>query len=466
VTPQPPVTAAVGRAQPDRLGLIYRATTTVIRRPLSMVLMNRATLLVINIATGILTARVLNPAGRGQLAALVVAPLFFAGVTTIGLPTALIYHLRRRQDSPHSLVWAAVILSGSTGLLTAVAGWWIIPLWLKQQPAAIIAGAQLFALATPISSIMLTGRAAWESEGRFWASSTSLLMSSALTLVVLGGLWWAQALTPMTAAAAYILTGLAPLSWVLVSLWSLHRPQLRGFVAVSRRLLEYGARSYGADLCGTLAQYTDQALVLTVLKPEAMGVYVVALSLSRVLNVLHGSIVMMLFPRLVGLDGDDVMAITARAARFSTLFSTMAGVVMAAMGPLLLRVTYGRAYVEGSLLLSILVGEAILSGLIQVLLQPLLAFNRPGVATLIQVIGLAASVPMLMTLVPIFGLEGAGLGLLLSTALRLVLLGCSYPLVLGVSIPRPWLSRVELAELARYADARWTALRGAGAPVI
>ena len=57
----------------------------------------------------------------------------------------------------------------------------------------------------------------------------------------------------------------------------------------------------------------------------------------------------------------------------------MAGVVMAAMGPLLLRVTYGRAYVEGSLL-SILVGEAILSGLIQVLLQPLLAFNRPGVA--------------------------------------------------------------------------------------
>ena len=166
-----------------------------------MVLMNRATLLVINIATGILTARVLNPAGRGQLAALVVAPLFFSGVTTVGLPTALIStsgdgRIRRTVWSgPPDPQWIDRAahrgrrLVGHTSLAEAATGG-------NHRRGTTVA------LATPISSIMLTGRAAWESEGRLWASSTSLLMSSALTLVVLAGLWFAHALTPMTAASA------------------------------------------------------------------------------------------------------------------------------------------------------------------------------------------------------------------------------------------------------------------------
>ena len=51
-----------------------------------------------------------------------------------------------------------------------------------------------------------------------------------------------------------------------------------------RQLFAYGIRSYGIDLCGTMALYVDQALVVRLLEPGMMGTYVVALSLSRMLN--------------------------------------------------------------------------------------------------------------------------------------------------------------------------------------
>ena len=61
------------------------------------------------------------------------------------------------------------------------------------------------------------------------------------------------------------------------------------------------------------------------LKPDAMGVYVVAFSLSRVLNVLHGSVVMMLFPRLVRLNADAEIPITVQAARTNARQTDTAG---------------------------------------------------------------------------------------------------------------------------------------------
>jgi O-antigen/teichoic acid export membrane protein len=446
------------------LEIAYRVLEPVLRRQLCVVLLHRAALLAINVATGIITARLLNPGGRGELAAIILGPLFLSGLATVGLPTALIFHLRSRKGREDVLVASALIFGAGTGLLAAVVGWWVMPLWLVQQPASVVTMAQLLVFATPISSIVLIGRAAWEARGRFTASSASLLLSSALTLIVLLILAGAGALTPTTAAWAYILTGLAPLVWILISLWSLYHPRWNGFRTASRQLLHYGGRSYGADLSATLAQYTDQALVVLLLRPEAMGVYVVALSLARILNILHSSVAMLLFPRLVALPAGDRVAFTAHAARVSTLVSVVAGAAMAMTGPLLLRLAYGPAYVEGALLLSILVCEVVIGGLTYVLLQPLLVVDRPGVVTIIQVAGLLACIAMLLVFVPAFGLEGAGLALLLATVLRLLLTIGAYPLVLKVAVPRPWMSRAEIVELARHAGAQWQALRGAGAP--
>jgi O-antigen/teichoic acid export membrane protein len=408
---------------------------------------SKVSIVAINAATGIITARMLNPVGRGELAALILWPVFLAGVSTLGLPSAQVFYLRRNPEKESSLVASALILSTLLGAVAAMVGWFGIPYWLREHSPHIVRAAQFFVLSTPICSLILVGRAAWEAKARFGSSNLSLLLTPVLTLIALLTLAFRNQLSPESAACAYIFSGIAPAVWMVISLQRLYRPTIQAASQSCRKLMSYGLRSYGTDLCGTLALYTDQALVVALLQPGAMGIYAVVLSLSRVLNVVHSSVVMMIFPRAVTLPKHELLEFTGRAARLSTICTLVLGLSVIATGPLLLNVMYGRDYGSGAPLLKILVAEVVLAGLTQVLIQGIMAAERPGIATAIQMVGLILSIPLFLVLIPKLGLTGAGLALLASTVMRFMLSLASFPLFLKVRPPRCWIGLRDLAEI-------------------
>jgi O-antigen/teichoic acid export membrane protein len=407
----------------------------------------------LNALTGIVTARTLNPTGRGELAALVLWPVLLAGVTTFGLPSALIYHMRRTPERTPALVGTALMMAVATGLVGTLVGWPLVPLWLHQHPASIATAAQYCLLATVVTSISLAGRAAWEARGRFDLSNRSQLVAPVVILAALIPQAWMGVLTSRSAGATYVLAGVPVMVWILASLYRSCRPTWRGAADAWRSLTHFGVRSYGVDLCGMLAVYVDQALVVGLLNPAAMGVYVVALSLSRVINAVHASVAMVIFPRTVGLDTLDLAAAIARSARLGALVTGALGLGVVAVGPMLVRLVYGEAYTAAGHLLPLLVCEVVLAGIVWVLLQGFMAAGRPGVATLVQVGGLALSLPIFLVLVPAFGPMGAAAALLASTAARLVLALIGYRLCLDVATPRVWVGWSDLADLASYRSA-------------
>ena len=407
----------------------------------------------LNALTGIITARVLHPTGRGQLAALVLWPVLFAGMTTLGIPNALIYHVRRDPERTAGLVWSGLILSVATGLAATIIGWYLVPLWLGQHHADIVTAAQFCLLATVLSSMTLTGRAAWEAQGQFGRSNLSQLFGPLTTLIALLGLVQFGTLTPRTAAATYLLAGLPVVVWMLASLGRSCRPVLDGFRGQWQRLVHYGSRCYGVDLSGWLALYLDQALVVGLLRPDAMGIYVVALSLSRVLYAVHGSLAMMAFPKVVGLAPAALIDAIGRSARLGALAAAALGLLLIGVGPLLLHWVYGPAFDPAAPLLPIFVCEVVLAGIAHVLLQGLLASGRPGVATWVQVSGVALSIPLFLVLVPSFGVVGAAVALLSSTVLRVILALMAFPRFVGAPVPRVWIGPGDVADLAAYRDA-------------
>ena len=206
-------------------------------------------------------------------------------------------------------------------------------------------------------------------------------------------------------------------------------PAFTGVVRESaRQLFAYGIRSYGIDLCGTMALYVDQALVVRLLEPGLMGTYVVALSLSRMLNAFHTSVVMVLFPKAVSCLPEEVAGMTSRAMRMSTMLATFAGIGIVALGPQVLSLLYGREYRGANVVLRILVVEVVLSGATLVLSQAFMALGRPGIITALQVTGLALTVPLMFLLIPRFGIAGAGIALLCSTIARLIFVLASFPI--------------------------------------
>ncbi len=406
----------------------------------------------VNAVTGIVTARALDPSGRGELAAMVLWPMLFAGLTTCGLPAALVYYMRSEPRQAGALVGWALLLSTLSALAGTAIGWQLIPMWLSHHPPEVIRGAQFCLLTTLLCALTLTARAGWEARGEFVRSSLSQVVTPLCALAALGLLSWRGMLTPTSAAAAYVLAGLPSLFWIVTALAGHARPTLDGGRALWGRLSHYGLRSYGVDLCGILAVYLDQALVVGLLSAASMGIYAVALSLSRVITAVHACVATIVFPRAVGLAPEAMAAAVGRSARMGTLVSGAVGLAVLAAGPALLTALYGPAYAPAGYILPLLVAEGIVAGLAQVLLQGFLAAGRPGVATMVLGLGLVCSVPLFLVLVPAYGVWGASLALLGGSTIRVVFTLLAYRSI-RLPAPRVLITGDDLVDIGRYRGA-------------
>jgi len=395
----------------------------------------KALILGINALTGIITARALRPAGRGELAAMILWPVFLANALSLGVPSAVTFQLRRNPGKQSQLMGAACLLAILSGVAAALLGAWFMSAWIPQYPPRVILFARIFLLSAPITSLLSLGRAGLESRGDFAASNQLLLWTPALTLLGLMALLATHCMTPFSAALAYVPAGILPLAWMTRRLVKAFRPSLAHFRTSAGALFSYGIRSYGIDLCGTMALYVDQALVVRLLQPDLMGTYVVALSLSRILYALHSSVVMVLFPKAVSCPPQMVAEMTGRATRLSAAVAVLGGISVVALGPQVLNLFYGKAYRGANVVLRILVVEVILSGAGWVLSQAFMALGQPGVINGLQVTGLALTVPLMFLLIPRFGIAGAGAALLCSTSIRLLFVLASYPLFLKMPVP-------------------------------
>ncbi len=394
----------------------------------------RVLIILLNAATGILTARTLHPVGRGELAAMAVWPNFLGSVMSLGLPSALIYY-SRREEGQGSLFWASSLIAAIVGVIVTIAGIVVMPLWLSKYPPHTILVAQFLMVATPVGIFTAITRADCESRGDFFASNVSLCLTPLVSLTLLVSFQVVHGLTPTLAAIAYISGGVPVSIWLYKRVVGNIKLVPTNIISNSLLLLRFGIRSYGADLCGTLAVYADQVLVVRLLSAEAMGTYVVALSVSRMLNIVHTSVAAVLFPKVVALTSTELLAVTERAARTSTALTAVAGLILAFTGPFLLPLIYGRDYRGASLILEILLVEVVLTGATLVLTQAFMALARPGLVTILQSSAIFISIPLLLLWVPKFGVLGAASALLLASFARLVLTLVSFRWALSLPTP-------------------------------
>jgi O-antigen/teichoic acid export membrane protein len=425
----------------------------------------RCLMIGINAATGIVTARALKPEGRGELAALILWPSFLASVMTLGIPSSLIFNIRRDERNAGTYLGAATVLGSLLSIVAMLGGYVGLPWWLGKYPENIVHAAQGFLLVVPFTVFTLIGRGALEAGGKFAASNATWWASQLPTLAGLAVLAETGELTVFRAGLCYVLGGLPVCLWMLNRIRLLWSARFGGLGQAFRILLSYGIRSYGVDLCGTLALYVDQALVIALLAPGAMGNYVVALSLSRLLNVVQQSVTMVLFPKAASLGTEAAVELTGRAARVSTAIAGLGGAMVLLVGPLALRVLYGSDYAGAALTLRILIVEVVLSGCTLVLAQSFMALGRPGVVTVVQCLGLGLSIPLMLVLIPRMGTAGAATALLISTSARLVFTILSFRYFLGVRAPRLWMTWAEAGMLGQELVNAVARKRGAPLPL-
>lgn len=391
-------------------------------------------ILVVNMATGMLSARLLGPEGRGILTAMILWPQFLAFAGTFGIHAALLYHLKKSPKEEAELYYSSLILTLLAGVIALIAGYWFIPFWMGEHSAEVIRSGQWFMASTPFILLFFMHNALFRGREEFHHFNRMRYLVPVLSLVMIVLLAGFGKLTPLLAGIAYLAPYIPVTLLAMLRAFKLYRPKLGSFREVSRKIMSYGMGSYGIDLLGNLILYVDQIILVTLLAPRSFGLYVVAVSLSRMVNVFSASINMVLFPKASSLEPKEAAVLALRVFKISTGIAVICSLVIMLAAPLVIRVLYGSEFVESIQVFRLLLLEVVIGGAALVLAQSFMAIGKPFIVTITQAIGVVLVIPLIYILVPIYGPLGAAMALLIPSFIRLLYVIVSFQRKFGMGI--------------------------------
>lgn len=398
-------------------------------------LLSRIVVMALNLLTGILIARLLGADGRGEQAAIILWPQFFSCVMTLGIPSALIYNLKRYPEDQAKFFSGATIISVGLGSLAAIGGVFLVPHWMAHYSPEVIHATQSFMALTPMLLLAITFSSALEACELFGKANQARYLQGVLTLLIVLVLGAMHHATPITLATAYLLPTL-PMLWLMGGRL---KQQFEFFrlpsMQICQRLLNYGLRAYGIELLGTLYLQIGGMLVVKILSASELGWYAVALSLSRMLNLLQSSVVTVLLPKTAARPPHEVLQMTGQATRVSLLCLMVPSVIVGVAAAPILTALYGPEFTQAAQTLRVLLLESLVAGATYVLTRAFMALGRPGLVAILQIGGLVVAVPATVLFVDRFGLLGASLALFASSLFRLIITLICFPLILKVPPP-------------------------------
>ena len=399
--------------------------------------MVQAVILFINFGTGVITARTLGPGGRGEQAVLQMWPQIFALAFTLGLPLSMIYNLKRYPERDSQFFSTALLVGTVMGFLATLTGVLFLPYWLTQYSPEVVRSAQWIMLLAPLALLFTILNDVARAREEFTVYNMGQFLRPALTLLALIALVLTHYLTPLSAALSYVLTFMPLTLWMLIRYCRVYHLTLRGFGAAFRTLISYGVRSYGVYLFGYLvAGQLDRVLVVGLLDSVEMGLYVAAIALARTLLIFPNAVSRVVLPKAASRPLEETVALIGRGTRVSTSLALLVASILAILGPLMLTLVYGQGFQGAVPVFRLLLADTVLYGATLILSQAFMAHNKPGVVSLMQGLSVGLVIPLLLILVPRYGLVGAGLAVLISTTVRFIFAIVTFPIIFRVRPPR------------------------------
>jgi O-antigen/teichoic acid export membrane protein len=401
----------------------------------------------INLVTGVLAARMLGPEGRGELASILIGLQVASQLSVVGLPAAAIFNIKKAPTETSQYVGAVFILAVIFSLIASLLGFLIIPYWLNNYSHTIILAAQIVILASVFWAVLQVATPVLRARDEFFIFNNIRLLPPTATMICLIAMMVYGVDSPVLVAIPYALSTCIFVFWPLWWICRTCKPRFLGIGRQIRELLDYGSRSLAVDVVQTMSRFLDRILLVYLLAPAAVGLYVVAVSMARPLQELGNAIALVLLPKASGYRDAEAIAVSGLAGRVGLICMLVIGLPMVVVAPLLLEVLFGKAFLPAVPVFRLLLVAVIASSTADILSQAFLATGRPGTASLLRCLEMAALVGLLFYLVPKNGMIGAAEAILASAVIRFVATVTCYPLVLGHKLPRFYINRADLRQI-------------------
>lgn len=394
------------------------------RRALNASVLTSVSILILNMATGVLLARGLGPEGRGALAAAVLWPSILGAIGTVGLSESATYHAARRTASTGTLVGSGLVLAFAQSALFVAIGAAIIPLALSRQSDQIVSDARLFLGFIPLTVVALLLMGVLNGRQRYSAFHGLRLLVVAGAALPLFALFASGNMSVRSALWCYLIGNTVTLVAAIALLVRNEVIEVGFSTATLRQLLSYGLRSNFSSITLQLNERLDQLVISIFLAPVKLGLYVVAVTLTSLTHLVGHSVAYVVLPVLARWEaGPERTALARRFVSLTLAGSVLLAIPMGFLAPTLIEILFGAPFRSVAGISRILLLGVVILSTNRAMEAVLRAVGRPVDAGIAEVIALGATMGGLAILLPALELLGAALASLLAYAVSALWMG-------------------------------------------
>lgn len=374
----------------------------------------------LGLLSGVLTARLLGPEGKGELAAVLLWPTVLSAIGCLSLHESMAYLVGKEPRRAGELAVTGLTLGILLGLAVMAVGYGLVPALLGEGKGGMVPLARLYLWFIPLGFI--SGFLLALDQGRMHFTRYNLLrlVQPAGYVAFLLTLWFLRWIEVRSVVLASLVSaGVAALAAIMGAVPLLRRGEGPNLGA-ARGLLQHGWRFHLLAMASIVSGQLDQMFVVWFLDERVIGLYVVALTIAQAPLTLGNSFSQVGMPAIARCsDGKVGRLLLAQQFRSATLVSCLAALALAALVPVLIPFLFGRAF-EGSATISwILILAATARNLALTLGLGLRGLGHPYVATAGTVIGMFVMVVLAPWMAPLYEAQGVAFSVLAASIANL-----------------------------------------------
>jgi O-antigen/teichoic acid export membrane protein len=294
-----------------------------------------------SLVSGVLSARLLAPTGRGELAVLSYYPSLIASILPLGLPMVLSLRMSSRQQSGAKAATAGFWGIASLGVLGCAIAAFLVPYYLPADKQYLTGAVRIMCL-LGLPMVLSPALYAIERALHFFAWVNGIqLLNSAATIVILGAIWLIHRATPLFIGIC--LMGLQGIL-VILHLWRIEKRYFFTPIsfAYSCGLFWHGLRFF-LPAAGAIAYgLADRAILIRSCGVVEIGWYVIAFSVAYPLSLLAETFAQLGFIEVAS-SGDPKELIVHRLQVLRIVIIVSASLVACLIGHVI-RLAFGASF--------------------------------------------------------------------------------------------------------------------------
>jgi len=378
---------------------------------------------VLGLVTGVILARKLGPENRGILQLALVLPSTAVTFVKLGVSQANVYFINRERVSSEELTSNSIVLALTLGLL--VAGL----VWAGQSTllSTVLKGLEPWALALTLVRVPLILLDEYlygvlQAIGQFKVYTTRMVVSEILRLVltVLALIVFHLGLFAAVVMLAFV--SVFNIGWLLIAMRRQIAYSLRLDVALLRKQLSFGAKSYVQTLNNHLLLRADNYLISDFLGPSQLAFYSLGSRFTEMLLEIPQAVGTVLYPRLASSSDHEIHLLTAQACRRTLLLTGLCSIPLLIFGPFVITLWYGQDFAPAGRPLPWLCAGALAFSVFVILSRDFTSRNQQRVNIAAGIPALVSNVGLNLFMIPAFGITGAAMATMISYSAACIIL--------------------------------------------